>query len=98
MYGLNCLNFNIYSGCEFQNCGKGCKFCSVKATVDRENPIHVKKEPEKLAQICRMAAENDTLNYIIITGGSYINSDLEFNKHIETIKAVRHLWIIVTVG
>ncbi len=89
MYGLNCLNFNLYSGCEFQNSGKGCRFCSVKATVDKDNPIQVKKAPEKLAEICQMASANDILNYIIITGGSYINSDHEFDMHIRTIKAIR---------
>ena len=78
MYGLNCLNFNLYSGCEFQNCGKGCKFCSVKATVDRGSPIIVKKTPDKLAEVCQIATDKDKLDYIIITRCSYINSDIEF--------------------
>ena len=90
MYGLNCLNFSLYSGCEFQDKGKGCRFCSVKATVDKGNPIQIKKSPEKLAEICRMATDNDRLNYIIITGGSYIDSEHEFDMHIRTIKAIRH--------
>ena len=90
MYGLNCLNFNIYSGCEFQNCGKGCRFCSVAATVDRENPVVVKKNAEKLAEICKMASEYDSIDYIIITGGSYIDSDKEFDNHLNVIKAVRN--------
>ena len=89
MYGLNCLNFSLYSGCEFQDSGNGCKFCSVKATVDKENPIQVKKSPDKLAEICQMATDNDFLNYIIVTGGSYIDSDHEFDMHIETIKAIK---------
>ena len=33
IYGLNCLNFNIFSGCEFQYCGEGCQFCSITSTV-----------------------------------------------------------------
>ena len=89
MYGLNCLNFNLYSGCEFQNCGKGCKFCSVKATVDRDSPIIVKKTPDKLAEVCQIATDKDKLDYIIITSGSYINNDIEFEKHIEVIKKIR---------
>ncbi len=89
MYGLNCLNFSLYSGCEFQDSGNGCKFCSVKATVDKGNPIQVKKSPDKLAEICQMAMDNDFLNYIIVTGGSYIDSDHEFDMHIETIKAIK---------
>ena len=36
-----------------------------------------------------MATDSDQLNYIIITGGSYINSEHEFDMHIKTIKAIR---------
>ena len=39
MYGLNCLNFSIYSGCEFYDKGVGCRFCSVKQTVERDDPV-----------------------------------------------------------
>lgn len=89
MYGFNCLNFNLYSGCEFQDCGKGCKFCSVTATVDKNSPVVIKKDSDKLAEICQMATESDDLDYIIITGGSYIDGDTEFKRHIEVIKAIR---------
>ena len=100
MYGLNCLNFslfsyfdtmsaNCFSGCEFQNCGMGCKFCSVTSTVDKGSPIIVKKDAQELAEICQMATDHDNIDYIIITGGSYINSDVEFDKHINVIKAIR---------
>lgn len=89
MYGLNCLNFNIFSGCEFQYCGRGCKFCSVTSTVDRENPIIVRKEAQELAEICQLASTYDDIDYIIITGGSYLNGDKEFDAHIDVVKAVR---------
>lgn len=89
MYGLNCLNFNLYSGCDFQNCGMGCKFCSVNATVDKSNPIIVKKGPKELAEICQLATDHDDIDYIIITGGSYIDSNKEFDNHINVVKAIR---------
>ncbi len=90
MYGLNCLNFNIYSGCEFQNCGKGCKFCSVNSTVDKNNPIIVKKDPKELSEICQLATYYDDIDYIIITGGSYIDGNKEFDNHIDVIKAIKN--------
>jgi hypothetical protein len=43
MYGLNCLNFNIYSGCEFQSQKVGCQFCSVHETVSRNESVKIKK-------------------------------------------------------
>ncbi|MDR1353852.1 MAG: hypothetical protein LBK05_11290, partial [Treponema sp.] len=33
---------------------------------------------------------NDSLDFIIITGGSYLDSDKEFNAHIDVIKAIKN--------
>lgn len=90
MYGLNCLNFNIYSGCEFQDVGLGCRFCSVKSTVARDEPVKVLKSPEELADVCALASKYDKINYIIITGGSYLNREQEFNRHLAVIKAIKN--------
>ena len=90
MYGLNALNFNIFSGCEFWNVGKGCEFCSVKSTVDKDNPIEVVKSAKELADVCELASKYDKLKYIIVTGGSHINRDDEFNAHMEVIKTIRY--------
>jgi hypothetical protein len=89
MYGLNCLNFNIFSGCEFHTQKLGCKFCSVQSTVWRDDPVKIKKKPLELADVCHLASTHDTLDYIIITGGSYLDSDKEFDAHIAVIKAVK---------
>lgn len=89
MYGLNCLNFNIFSGCEFHDVGKGCKFCSVKATVKRKEPVEIIKTAEELSDVCKLASKYDDLDYIIITGGSHLNSDEEFDAHMDVIKAIR---------
>lgn len=89
MYGLNCLNFNIFSGCEFHNVGKGCQFCSVKNTVNRKDPVKILKSSDELAEVCSLATEYDELEFIIITGGSYLNSELEFDRHMEVIKKVK---------
>ena len=89
MYGLNSLNFNIYSECEFWNVGKGCRFCSVKSIVSGDNPIEVKKSPEELADVCELATKYDDINYIIVTGGSHLNQDEEFQAHLDVIKAIK---------
>jgi hypothetical protein len=91
MYGLNCLNFNIYSGCDFQAQKVGCKFCSVHETVQRDDAVKIKKTADELAEICALASTCDKLDYIIITGGSYLDSDKEFDAHITTIKAIKDL-------
>lgn len=90
MYGLNCLNFNIYSGCEFHNKNLGCQFCSVKTTVTRNEPVKIKKTASELAEICELATKYDDINYIIITGGSYLDSDIEFENHMEVIRAIKN--------
>jgi hypothetical protein len=91
MYGLNCLNFNIYSGCEFHGQKMGCQFCSVHSTVQREDPVKIKKNPTELADLCQLASQHDELDYIIITGGSYLDSDKEFDAHMNIIKAIKDL-------
>ena len=90
MYGLNCLNFSIYSGCEFFDNGVACRFCSVKNTVNRDDPVKIKKNVEDLSDVCKLATDNDDFNYIIVTGGSYLNSDKEFEEHVKVLEAIRY--------
>lgn len=89
MYGKNCLNFNIYSGCEFHSKHLPCHFCSVSSTVKRTNPVKIKKSPSELAEVCQAASKNDTVDYIIVTGGSYLDSDKEFMTHLNVIDAIK---------
>lgn len=90
MYGLNCINFNIFSGCEFHNVGYGCQFCSVNQTVTRQESVVITKTPEELADVCELVSCHDEIKYIIITGGSYLDSDYEFDAHMDVIRAIRH--------
>ena len=89
MYGLNALNFNLYSGCEFHRVGKGCKFCSVMSTVKRENPVDITKNVQDIVDTCKLAVKYDDVQYILITGGSYLDRDYEFERHMQVIKAIR---------
>lgn len=90
LYGLNCMNINIFSGCEFHDVGKPCKFCSVKSAVKRDDPVEIIKTPNELAEVCQLATQYDDFDYIIITGGSHLNTDEEFDKHIDIIKAIKN--------
>jgi hypothetical protein len=54
-YGRDCLNFNIYSGCEFWDIKLPCKFCSVLPTQARHNEVLQKKNPEQIAEVTKAA-------------------------------------------
>ncbi|MBV5330139.1 MAG: hypothetical protein JZU65_21345 [Chlorobium sp.] len=90
MYGLNCLNFNIFSGCEFHEAALACQFCSVKETVTRRDGVVITKSAQELAEVCELVAHHDNISCIIITGGSYLDSDYEFDAHMDVIRAIRH--------
>ncbi len=90
LYGHSALNFNIFSGCEFHIAGRGCAFCSVNETVDRANPVARVKRVEDLADTCELATRHDTFKYLIMTGGSYINRDREFDRNVEILREIRH--------
>jgi len=88
-YGANCLNFNIYSGCQFYDVGKPCRFCSVKPTQNRHGQVEIRKLPQDLADTCHLAVEHDDVQWYLATGGSYLDSDVEFDRHMEVARAVR---------
>lgn len=89
MYGLNALNFNLYSGCEFHRVGKGCKFCSVMSTVQRKDSVDITKDVQDIIDTCKLAVEHDDVKYILITSGSYLDRDYEFERHLQVIKAIK---------
>jgi transposase len=88
-YGATCLNFNIYSGCEFFGAGKPCRFCSVQPTQQQHEAVEIKKRPQDLAETCRLATEHDRVEWFLATGGSYRDGDQEFDAHTAVLEAVR---------
>lgn len=88
-YGATCLNYNIYSGCQFYGVGKPCKFCSVQPTQQLHNAVTIRKNATDLADTCKLAVANDRVEWILATGGSYLNGDAEFDAHIQVLQAVR---------
>ena len=90
LYGHSALNFNIFSGCEFHTFGKSCLFCSVAATVDSKSPIERTKSLSDLEETCAMATQYDSFKYVIMTGGSYIDRNREFERNVEILSRIRH--------
>lgn len=91
-YGKDCLNFSIFSGCEFMSIGKlPCRFCSVVNTQKSHNTVEVFKSVEDLADVCRLAVKHDKVRYFLMTGGSTIDRKKEFNNHIAVLSAIRHI-------
>lgn len=88
-YGATCINFNIYSGCQFFAVDKPCRFCSVQATQQLHEGVVIRKKAEDLAETCRLAVELDQVEWFLATGGSYLNSDTEFDQHVTVLRAVR---------
>lgn len=89
-YGRDCLNFNIYSGCEFWDAGVPCKFCSVKPTQLRFGEVEIKKNDKDIEEITKLAFKIEKkINYIIVTGGSYLDGDKEIDNIISALKAIR---------
>lgn len=89
-YGRDCLNFNIYSGCEFWEAGVPCKFCSVKPTQLQYGEVEIKKTPKDIEEITKLAFKiENKIDFIIVTGGSYLDGDKEIDKVIPVLKAIR---------
>lgn len=89
-YGRDCLNFNIYSGCEFWDARIPCKFCSVKPTQLRYGEVKIKKAVRDIEEVTKLAFKiENKINYIIVTGGSYLNGDREIDNIISALKAIR---------
>jgi hypothetical protein len=88
-YGRDCLNFNIYSGCEFWDDAVPCRFCSVAPTQVKYKEVEIKKTPELIREVAQAAFNSgDKIDFVIVTGGSYLDGDAEINKHIPVLKAI----------
>ncbi len=88
-YGATCINFNIYSGCQFYVVGKPCQFCSVQPTQELHKEVVIRKTAADLADTCALAVQHDRVEWFLATGGSYLNGDVEFEAHIQVLRAVR---------
>ena len=60
-----------------------------KAFSKFEQENERRPSPEELADVCELATKYDDINYIIVTGGSHLNQDEEFQAHLDVIKAIK---------
>lgn len=91
-YGRDCLNFNIYSGCEFWENGVPCKFCSVKPTQARYGEVKIKKTPDEVQETAKLAFEiEEKVDFVLVTGGSYLNGDKEYDMAIQVLRGIREV-------
>jgi hypothetical protein len=89
-YGLDTLNVNIFSGCEFWDCGLPCKFCSVSPTQKRYHDVVVKKTPEQIREAVKKAfSSGDAINFVLTTGGSTLDPNSEFDAHITALNIIK---------
>lgn len=89
-YGLETLNINIYSGCEFWDTGLPCKFCSVSPTQKKYGEVVVKKKPEQIREAVDIAFKSgDRIDFILTTGGSTLDSNTEFNAHVQALNIIK---------
>ena len=88
-YGATCINFNIYSGCQFYAVGKPCQFCSVQPTQELHRGVVIRKSAADLADTCALAVQHDRVEWFLATSGSYLDGDVEFEAHIRVLHAVR---------
>lgn len=89
-YGKNCINFNIFSNCQFFNVDKQCTFCSVRETQKLHKGVKILKSEDDLFDVCQLATEHDSVEWFLMTGGSYLDSDREFDRHINVLKKIRY--------
>jgi hypothetical protein len=64
-YGATCINFNIYSGCQFYGVGRPCQFCSVQPTQELHRGVVIRKTPADLADTCALAVRHDRVEWFL---------------------------------
>jgi len=89
-YGLETLNVNIYSGCEFWDKGIPCKFCSVSPTQKKYNEVIIKKTQKQIKEaISKAFSSGDRIRFVLTTGGSTLDPDIEFNAHVNALNIIK---------
>ncbi len=90
VYGANCLNLFIVSNCDFWNEGMPCVFCSLQPTQKLHNEVVVNKSLERIEEAISLAFENEkNLDWMIITGGSLKNRNLESKRYIDVLSVIQ---------
>lgn len=90
VYGANCLNLFIVANCDFWNEGKPCVFCSLQPTQKLHQEVVMYKPLDKIEEAVKLAFENDdSLDWMIITGGSLKNREAETERYCEVLNIIK---------
>ena len=90
VYGANCLNLFIVANCDFWNEGKPCVFCSLQPTQNLHKEVVVYKPLERIEEAITLAFENEeSLEWMIITGGSLKDRNLETDRYCDVLNVIQ---------
>lgn len=90
VYGANCLNLFIVANCDFWNEGKPCVFCSLQPTQKLHQEVVMYKSLDKIEEAVKLAFDNDdTLDWMIITGGSLRNRKAETERYCNVLNIIK---------
>lgn len=90
VYGTNCLNLFIVADCEFWANGLPCAFCSLQPTQNLHKEVVKEKSISMIEEAVELAFKNDnSLDWMIITGGSLTDRKAETSRYIKVLNAIR---------
>jgi len=91
-YGYDCINLNIYSGCEFWDIGAPCKFCSVSPTQKTFKEACVEKNITQVREAFKLAFKmEDEINFVLTTGGSRLDGNQEVINQINVLNVIKEI-------
>lgn len=90
VYGANCLNLFVVANCEFWSEGNPCAFCSLQPTQNQHQEVVVNKSLPMIEEAIEKAfAADKSIGWMIITGGSLTNRNLEIERYIQVLSTIQ---------
>ncbi len=68
-HGKDCLATTVVQTCAYWNSKKRCVFCGIELSLKHGITV-LKKTPEDLAQVAKIAKEKDNVKHVVLTTGS----------------------------
>jgi len=91
-YGYDCINLNIYSGCDFWKAGMPCKFCSVAPTQKRHQEAVIEKQLDSIREAFETAFRTEKdINFVLTTGGSRFDGNNEVEDQIKVLNIIKDI-------
>lgn len=92
VYGKDCLNLFLTGECEFWEKGLPCCFCSLKPTQQRHHETVVHKDIDLISEaFSKATTSGDDLKWMIITGGSSCDRNIESLKYLNVLQTIKPL-------